>query len=227
MTPQEWEAMLRRTAEDRRLSAPERTALADRLAGATEQQVAAFRARAFDVLREETFSPRQQELLVWLEDLIKLLHPVRAGGPASEALFTPHDDLCGRLTALFLAARHSVDVCVFTITDDRITEAILKAHGRGVRLRIVTDDMKSLDLGADVTRLEEAGVPVLMDRTEAHMHHKFAVFDRTLLVNGSYNWTRSAQSANSENIVVTAEKRLVDLFGRYFDRLWTQLGGGR
>jgi phosphatidylserine/phosphatidylglycerophosphate/cardiolipin synthase-like enzyme len=68
-------------------------------------------------------------------------------------------------------------------------------------------------------------VAVVADRSEAHMHHKFAIFDRTLLVNGSYNWTRSAQSSNSENLVVTAEKRLVDLFGRYFDRLWTQLGG--
>src|SRR5262245_24055248 len=120
MTPEEWEVMLRRTAEDRRLSAAERLALGERLAGATPQQVAAFRARAFDVLREETFSPRQQELLVWLEDVIKLLHPIRPAGPASEALFTPHDDLCGRLITLFHAARVSVDVCVFTITDDRI-----------------------------------------------------------------------------------------------------------
>jgi cardiolipin hydrolase len=227
MTPQEWEAMLRRTAEDRRLSAAERTALAERLGGATEQQVAAFRARAFDVLREETFSPRQQELLVWFEELIKLLHPVRAAGPASEALFTPHDDLCGRLIALFNGASQSAEVCVFTITDDRISESILNAHRRGVPLRIITDDQKSLDLGADIARLEESGVPLRMDRSEAHMHHKFAVFDRTLLVNGSYNWTRSAQSYNSENFVVTAEKRLVELFGRYFDRLWTQLGGGR
>src|SRR5262249_24857337 len=161
-----------------RLSAAERSALAERLAGATEQQVAAFRARAFDVLREETFSPRQQEMLVWLEDLIKLLHPIRAAGPASEALFTPHDDVCGRLIALFHAARVSVAVCASPITDDRISEATLSAHRRSVKLRVITDDQKALDLGADISRLEEAGVAVVTDRSEAHMHHKFAIFDR-------------------------------------------------
>ncbi|MCA9056002.1 MAG: endonuclease, partial [Planctomycetaceae bacterium] len=50
-------------------------------------------------------------------------------------------------------ARETVDVCVFTITDDRITRAILDAHRRRVRIRILSDDDKSGDLGSDVERL--------------------------------------------------------------------------
>jgi hypothetical protein len=37
-----------------------------------------------------------------------------------------------------------------------------------------------------------AGIPVEVDRIEAHMHHRFAIFDGARLISGSYNWTGSA-----------------------------------
>ena len=54
------------------------------------------------------------------------------------------------------------------------------------------------------------------------MHHKFTVFDGATLVTGSYNWTRSAANANQENIVVTADRALVDAFEAQFEKLWRQ-----
>ena len=56
------------------------------------------------------------------------------------------------------------------------------------------------------------------------MHHKFALFDRRLLVNGSSNWTRSAGGGNFENLVVTDHEGLVGRFGEEFDRLWELFG---
>lgn len=44
---------------------------------------------------------------------------------------------------------------------------------------------------------------------QAHMHHKFAVIDGRLLVNGSFNWTRQAVLYNQENCVVTDNPQLV------------------
>ncbi|NBO91240.1 MAG: endonuclease [Planctomycetia bacterium] len=222
MTPQEWEKMLRQSAQDRKLSGPERVALAARLVGMTEQQIAAFRAKAFEIIREVDFTPNQQAMLGWLEDVMKLLYPIRSTSQMAEALFTPDDDVCARLISLFDGVRQSVDVCVFTITDDRITNAILRAHHRGVQLRIITDNQKSLDLGADIVQMKEAGISVVMDHGEAHMHNKFAIFDRALLINGSYNWTRSAQSMNNENVVITNERRLLDRFTAHFEMLWSQ-----
>ena len=55
------------------------------------------------------------------------------------------------------------------------------------------------------------------------MHHKFAVFDSTILLNGSYNWTRGAASNNEENFVVTNNSRLVAIFSKAFEDLWQQL----
>jgi phosphatidylserine/phosphatidylglycerophosphate/cardiolipin synthase-like enzyme len=73
-----------------------------------------------------------------------------------------------------------------------------------------------------VEQLVAAGIAVRTDRTEHHMHHKFALFDGGLLLTGSYNWTRSAALHNEENFVLTTEPKLVRPFGQLFEGLWTK-----
>jgi phosphatidylserine/phosphatidylglycerophosphate/cardiolipin synthase-like enzyme len=48
-------------------------------------------------------------------------------------------------------------------------------------------------------------VPLL----QFHMHHKFAIVDARLLINGSFNWTRQAVLYNQENCVITDNLQLV------------------
>jgi mitochondrial cardiolipin hydrolase len=222
MTPQEMEARLRQTLTDERLSGGERQALRQLLEAAPPdgQKAAVYRSAAFRLARESLADPRAGDVLDWLEDVVKLLHPVRQGHAPAEALFSPADNVTGRLCSLFDTARQSADVCVFTITDDRVTRALIAAHDRGVNVRVVTDNDKAFDLGSDIERISSAGVPVRIDRTQAHMHHKFAIFDKARLVNGSFNWTRSAAEFNSENLLVTADPALVSAYGREFERLW-------
>lgn len=143
----------------------------------------------------------------------------------AEAYFAPEDDIVARLRDLLDEAERSIDACVFTITDDRLSHALLDAHRRGVRVRVVTDDLKSLDEGSDAERLRKAGLALRYDASEHHMHHKFVVFDGDLLATGSYNWTRSAARFNRENVLVTSEPRLVSRFDAEFVRLWGELAG--
>jgi phosphatidylserine/phosphatidylglycerophosphate/cardiolipin synthase-like enzyme len=55
------------------------------------------------------------------------------------------------------------------------------------------------------------------------MHHKFAIFDGELLLNGSYNWTRSAAEHNQENFTVTNDPAVVRRFAEAFARMWEHL----
>jgi phosphatidylserine/phosphatidylglycerophosphate/cardiolipin synthase-like enzyme len=116
----------------------------------------------------------------------------------------------------------SIDICVFTITDNRIADAIRTAHRDGVRLRIMSDNEKSLDLGSDVAQLAAGGVPVRIDTSPYHMHHKFAIFDAKTLLTGSYNWTLGAARDNEENLIVTGDAHLLQEFQRVFDGLWNK-----
>jgi cardiolipin hydrolase len=193
------------------------------------QKRGVYQSMAFDLTREalERNSVPLHSALNWLERIVKLLTPIASTAPAAtiaEACFSPQHDCASRIVRLFEGARRSVDVCVFTITDDRITEAITRAHRRGVALRVISDNDKSYDAGSDIQRLERAGVPVRLDVTAFHMHHKFALFDGGLLLNGSYNWTRSASLNNEENFILTSDPKLVQPFRDLFDRLWDYFG---
>ena len=223
----EIDAILTSILDDRRLTPTERQALqavlAERRAG--EALLTLFRSRAFALARASMKDARSREVISWLEETVQALHaPEPAQTSRMEAHFSPGEGPLNAIVQQIQSARGSIDVCVFTVTDDRITRALLDAHRRGVRMRIVSDDDKAMDPGSDMERLGDAGIPVRLDRTSAHMHHKFAVFDRLRLVTGSYNWTRSAAEYNHENVLVSDDARLVQPFSRAFDALWETLG---
>jgi phosphatidylserine/phosphatidylglycerophosphate/cardiolipin synthase-like enzyme len=221
--------ILVKTLEDRRLSRGEKRVLDsmfDELKP-TDQQVGLFRSIAFDVARQTLDNPVATQVLDWLDDVIKVIAKQQEASVTSttaESWFSPEDDCPHRIRTLLAAARQRVEICVFTITDDRISDAILDAHERGVAIRIISDDDKSLDRGSDIARLKSHGVAVRSDESTYHMHHKFAVFDRDLLLTGSYNWTRGAAEYNEENFVVTGEPRLVKSFSGMFEKLWDKFG---
>ncbi len=222
----ELDRMLIATLDDQRLTRGERQALSQVLGDhePAPQQLALYRSRAFEIARRHI--GRREDVIVWLEEIVKLLTPA---GPAraveSNAYFTPGDDCPARIIDLLRQARTTVDICVFTITYDQIASAILQTHNRGVAVRIVTDEGKALDEGSDIERLARSGVNIRLERSEFHMHHKFAIFDGQTLLNGSYNWTRGASVNNQENIVVTNDPALVKRFAREFERLWAEFAG--
>ena len=225
MKNDEVDEILLRTLDDERLSRGEKQVLTDLFAehGDDAGRLAFFRHRAFAIARDRTRDPRDGRVVRWLEEVVKAL--TAAASPdvqpqLAEAHFSPGDHCLRRIVSLISVARRTADICVFTITDDRIARALLEAHNRGVRVRIITDDEKTSDLGSDVDQLAAAGIPVRMDDSTHHMHHKFAIFDNTYLVTGSYNWTRSAAAHNEENIVVSSDPRLRRAFVEKFDKLW-------
>jgi phosphatidylserine/phosphatidylglycerophosphate/cardiolipin synthase-like enzyme len=220
--------MLRETLEDHRMSRGERQALDASLREmhASRRDLDVIRATVFDIAAAEIDDRGAREVLAWTEEAVKVLSGLRRGDPetsTAEVAFTPGEDCRMRVTGVLAGARRTADLCVFTITDDRIARAIRTAHERGVAVRIITDDEKAGDLGSDIPRLAEAGIPVAMDDSPSHMHHKFAVIDGRVLLTGSFNWTRSASEANQENVVVTDDPRLVRPFATEFERLWNQM----
>lgn len=224
MTPDAFREILRQTLADSRVTRTERQALRATLEQLRlpEPQWDVYRHVAFELARDEFQGSPGADVLDWLEDVVKLLKPPEEcdSRVRSEACFSPGNACRHRIRSLLRHARHTVDVCVFTITDDEITDALLEAHKRGVRVRIITDDEKSSDTGSDIDRLAAAGIEVRVDSSPHHMHHKFAIFDGETLLCGSYNWTRSAARKNEENIVLLGDRDLLRQFSSLFEELW-------
>ncbi len=213
--------VLRKTWDDQQLTRGERRALAQLVEEPAEMRMR-VRRRSFEMASRFAESADHDKVLAWLEEVQKALAeppPPRVSHRA-EAHFSPHDNVFQRIVRALDAALKTADLCVFTITDDRITKAIIAAHQRGVAIRIVSDNDKANDLGSDIERLARSGIAVRVDRSPVHMHHKFAIFDGALLLTGSYNWTRSANEENAENILLTDDEALVKAFAGEFEHCW-------
>lgn len=214
---------LRDSAQDRSLSNDERSLLRELGEELPPDRLRFMRNRAFDIAREQIGAHPAEALpvLKWVEQVVRTLDA--NAGPVetlTSTYFSPGDACMQRLRALCASTRKTLDICVFTISDDRLSGVILEAYKRGVAVRIVSDNDKVYDDGNDIRRLHESGIPVRVDHSEYHMHHKFALFDGRQLANGSFNWTRTATEHNDENLVVSNDPNLVRSFAQQFELLW-------
>lgn len=142
----------------------------------------------------------------------------------SEVLVFPDDGASlDRMIGYLLSAKHQLDVCQYLVTCHRLADALRQLHARGVSVQVLVDGSMSQCSGSQTPRLSAAGLPICLARTSnsgALMHHKFAVVDGRLVLNGSFNWTRQASCGNHENVLVTDEPRIVRQFVCEFQRLW-------
>jgi len=184
-----------------------------------------IRNRAFSLVGDNYRSDKAAHLasLKWLENVIKSIDSIRhSSAILSDSYFSPGSECANKIISLLNRVKASADICVFTISDNKISDAIKSAHQRGVKVRIISDNDKANDLGSDIYSLAKQDLKVKIDRSPSHMHHKFALFDGKQLVNGSFNWTRSASKYNQENIVVSNDAGLVGSFSKVFDKLWRE-----
>jgi cardiolipin hydrolase len=222
------EEILTKTIQDGTISRGERQAL--RAVFRELRPDSRLRARCRDTafrLARERLGRRSDATMEWLLEVTKVLHAretrdVPKPVSRTRAFFSPGKTCVTAIEAFVSRARKQLDICVFTITDDRLARAVLAAEKRGIAVRIITDNDKAGDRGSDARRLEASGIPLKTDQTSDHMHHKFAVADRKRLLTGSYNWTRGAHR-NLENIIVSADETLAKRFQREFNRLWSKL----
>ena len=219
-----FDKILGESLDDLHLSRNEQRAIRNRIQAMdlSASDRLSMRHQAFQKAREYTAKEGHDPTVVmdWLDDVTRALMATDdSAATYAKAYFSPSDEPRNALIGLLRATKRQLDICVFTITDNDISSEIRDAHDRGVRVCIITDNHKAEDRGSDIDRLAESGIQVLEDQTDKHMHHKFALFDNTTLLTGSYNWTRSAAEFNQENMLVTDDPRLVRPFVDEFARL--------
>ncbi|XP_026764225.2 uncharacterized protein LOC113522661 [Galleria mellonella] len=133
-----------------------------------------------------------------------------------------------RLLYYLNTPRHSLDICMYVLTNLDLTNAVLKMHYRGVKIRLIIDADMAYCSGSNVRRLEKQGIPVRWMKSTNLMHHKFVLIDTLndddmttpLVIMGSLNWTNQALCGNWEDVAVTSQMELVEQYRAEFERLW-------
>ena len=126
-------------------------------------------------------------------------------------------------------ARKSLDIALFSFTDDQLGDAVVRATRRGVSVRVILGAGQDKVFGGEYEKLVSANIPVAIANTPGFFHHKFAIVDGNLLITGSYDWSDSADKENYENVAFiscparTAGQTASEQYAREFDRLWKKL----
>ncbi len=145
-------------------------------------------------------------------------------GTLVRAMFSPQDQpLTRAVVPLIERARQSIDIAVFFLTHQGVTRALLDAHRRGVRIRVILDATGAKNGYSKHEVLRLAGIPVKIEDWGGKMHAKSALVDGRVLVAGSMNWTSAGERGNDENTLLLASERLGRQYRAWFDALWDSI----
>ncbi len=73
-----------------------------------------------------------------------------------EAYFFPNKENEIYVVNMLRTCKETLDIAIFTLTNDKICNAILEAHSRKVKVRVIADDECCKMWGSDVLRIAVA-----------------------------------------------------------------------
>ncbi|SBW10653.1 Phosphatidylserine/phosphatidylglycerophosphate / cardiolipin synthase [uncultured delta proteobacterium] len=140
-------------------------------------------------------------LLFWLCVPVLAAEPLPVGAHF-EVGFSPYGNAESIILNGISQAKTSIEVAAYSFTSKPISLALLDAHKRGVKVRVVADERSNTGKYSAVTFLANQGVPVRTNSNYAIFHHKFMVFDGRHVEMGSFNYSAAAADKNAENVLM-------------------------
>ena len=135
--------------------------------------------------------------------------------------FSPDDGIDDMIESLIQAANNSVYMLAYSFASRDIAERLRAADDDGLDVIVICEDSKAYtDGGGQCGPLSEAGVQVYVDGYPDNlMHEKVIILDDSVVIAGSYNFTRSADKRNDEQVLVIQSKDIAKLFLAEFDKI--------
>ena len=141
--------------------------------------------------------------------------------------FPPDESFRARSINAYNAEQQQIDVMMFRITDEQHTNAMVAAMGRGVPMRLITDETEyrnpsRLWNAYNVDRLWKAGAQVRFDGHQGINHAKLVLLRGTgMAIFGSSNWTSPSSDSQREHNMFTTQPWIWTYLEDLFERKWT------
>jgi len=139
-------------------------------------------------------------------------------GVPIENYFSPVDDVMQKIIAEVKGAKSSVKFMAFTYTYDDLAQAMIAQQKAGEKVEGVIEN-RGASQGA-MPELFCAKVPVEVDGNKYTMHHKVIIIDDNTVITGSFNFTRSADTANDDNVLIIHSSGVAALYDAEFEKVY-------
>lgn len=148
-----------------------------------------------------------------------------AAAPTVQVGFSPEGTAQQLVLTVIGEAQRDIRLMGYAFTSPEVARALIAAHRRGVGVWVVVD-AKANQNGAGLAALNllaNAGVNVRTVNAYKILHDKVIVVDGVTTETGSFNFSRSAHRANSENVVVLREMpEIAQQYLAHWQSRWVQ-----
>lgn len=135
-----------------------------------------------------------------------------------------------RIFSAIKYSKFSIDISMHHLAHPDIYSALSEATIRGVTVRILLDDDDCPNETPILLRnlinngSERVYVRYLPTQCKINQlsHNRFGIFDGSLLINGSANWSKAGLKSNYESFQVFSDPNSVDRFRNHFETLYKQ-----
>lgn len=124
--------------------------------------------------------------------------------PNIQVGFSPEGSAQQLVLETIAGAKHDIQILAYAFQAPDIMQALVAAKNRGVKVRVVVDKKRNKGKTSKTAMdfVTSNGVE-LRTNDHFHIHHdKVIIVDGTTVETGSFNFAPSAETANSENVVV-------------------------
>jgi phosphatidylserine/phosphatidylglycerophosphate/cardiolipin synthase-like enzyme len=115
------------------------------------------------------------------------------------------------------SARSKILVAAYSLKDRWIAEALIRAHRRGVEVKVVLDASQARTRGSQYWNLWLSGIEVRTLWDFRPLRYGFAVIDDDIVVVSSYSFSRAEEGYES---VAVLQGDVVRRYSEEFGRLW-------
>jgi len=132
--------------------------------------------------------------------------------PQLSAHFSPRGGCTDTVAAAIAAAEKTIHVQAYVLTSSPISDAIVAAKKRGVKIEVILDYKGSRINGSKYAWLQANHIDVAIDKSHAIAHNKIIIIDQSRVLTGSFNFTEAAESSNAENLITIEDTGIAAAF---------------
>lgn len=137
-----------------------------------------------------------------------------------DVYFSPNGGCQQAVVSKIKKAGDSIDIAMYYLSSRDIAQALVKAKERGVHVRVVLDQSQEIEASSKSAYLIKHGFQIRYHLGFGLMHNKFAIIDGKTLITGSFNWTRTAEEKNEENLLIISDEGTINKYKGRFNYLW-------
>jgi phospholipase D len=132
--------------------------------------------------------------------------------------FSPGGHCTQLIKETIAKAQNTILVQAYTFTSLPIADALIKAHQKGVVVRILVDRSQLASKYTQVRYVAGQGIFVAVDSVPGIAHNKVMIIDDHFVLTGSFNWTKAAETSNSENLLLIKDTKINKIYKEAWHR---------